>query len=31
MIDDYVYTLSDYGVITYSLAADAIVEPPLIF
>lgn len=31
MIDDYVYTFSDYGVITYSLAADAIVEPPLIF
>lgn len=31
MVDDYLYTLSDYGVITYSLAEQAIVEPTLIF
>lgn len=31
MIDDYVYTLSDYGVITYSLTGGVVVEPPLLF
>jgi hypothetical protein len=31
MIDDYVYTLSDYGVITYSLSGGAVVDPPLSF
>ncbi|MFA5443300.1 MAG: beta-propeller domain-containing protein [Bacilli bacterium] len=31
MIDDYVYTMSDYGVITYSLIDKSIVDPPLVF
>ncbi|MFA5421171.1 MAG: beta-propeller domain-containing protein [Bacilli bacterium] len=31
MIDDYLYTISDQRIITYSLLDQAIIEPPLLF